>query len=73
MDDREGGAVWATFCMMQALIEKLENEDVLSRDDTLDLVGNAEEGLATLSPEMMSPAAREIAKVLLQQFGKLRS
>lgn len=65
------GAFWATTCMMQALLAKLAAEGVLTPDDILDLVGDAEEFLAGLSPSMMNDEDREHAKVLLQSFGKV--
>lgn len=65
------GAFWASTCMMQALIAKLVSEGILTSDQILDMVGDAEEFLAGLSPSMMSAEDREAAKTLLQSFGKL--
>lgn len=65
------GAFWATTCMMQALIAKLISEKILTPDQVLDLVGDAEEYLAALSPSMMESADREHAKTILQLFGKV--
>lgn len=70
MTDQDG-AFWATFCTMQTLLATLVGKGVLEPKDVVDLIGDAEEFLAGLSPALMTPSARERAKFLLQQFGKI--
>jgi hypothetical protein len=67
----EQGTFWATFCTTQALIGKLVDRSVLSPDDVIDLIGDAEGFLAGLDPALMSPGARDYAKTLLHRFGKI--
>jgi hypothetical protein len=50
----EGMSV-ATTCLMQGLIAKLIAKEVIVPSDVADLVGEAEEYLAGLRPDMMSP------------------
>jgi hypothetical protein len=69
MSDTEGMFV-ATTCLVQALIAKLVASKALSPSKVAD-VGDAEEFLAGLKPELMSADAREYARKTLQRFGKI--
>ena len=70
MSDTEGMFV-ATTCLVQALIAKLVASKALSPSEVAELVGDAEEFLAGLKPELMSADAREYSRKTLQRFGKI--
>jgi hypothetical protein len=65
------GMLIASHCMLFTLIAKLQAAGILTSDQILDAVGDAEEYLAGLSPALMSEGARERAKVVLQQIGQI--
>jgi hypothetical protein len=68
--DAEGMFV-ATTCLVHALFSALADRAVLSPSEIGHVVGNAEEYLAGLRPEMMSADGREYARKVLQEFGQI--
>lgn len=71
MNANTEGMLVASHCMLIALLAKLAEAEVLKPKQILDLVGDAEEILAGLTPNLMSPQARDYANVVLQQTGKI--
>lgn len=68
--DTEGFLI-AGACLQQALFARLIALRVLSPEDMPTIVGDAEEWLAGMKPELMSPEAREFARRALQMAGKI--
>ncbi len=68
--DMEGVSI-ASSCLIYSLIGFLIQKEIIAPSDVGNIVGDAEECLAGLKPEIMSPSAREYAKETLQKFGKI--
>ena len=71
MTEATEGMLIASHCMFLALLRTLVLEGALPPNKMRDLMGTAEETLAGLSPELMSVSARENARVILQECGKI--
>jgi hypothetical protein len=71
MSDDLQGMLIASHCMLLALVKKLVETEKLKPSDLLDATGDAEEILATLTPALMSSSARDYARRVLQQMGKI--
>jgi hypothetical protein len=61
----------AATCLIQATIHSLIEKNLLTPSDAAEILGNAEEYLAGINPDLMSSDGREFARVLLQQWGKI--
>lgn len=68
--DVEGMAV-ANNCILMSLLATLARKSLLAPDEIGDLMGEAEEYLAGLRPDMMSTGAREYARKVIQAIGKI--
>jgi hypothetical protein len=71
MNEKTEGMLVASHCILHALIAKLVDTGNLTQQQMSSAVGDAEEFLAGLTPELMSRGAREYAKVVLQTAGKI--
>jgi hypothetical protein len=71
MNTTTEGMLISSHCILHALIAKLVEKKRLSPEDITSAIGDAEEFLAGLTPDLMSSGAREHARVVLQSFGKI--
>jgi hypothetical protein len=71
-DDTEGMLI-AHSCLLQALISALIARKILPPGEVTSLVGEAEEFLAGLLPQLMTPNARDYARRVLQAMGQVFS
>jgi hypothetical protein len=73
MNSDTEGMLLASHCILMALVKNLAESGILKPSQVLDMTSDAEGVLATLSPALMSPEARDYAKSVLQRMGKISS
>ena len=71
MNDDTEGLLVAHVCLLQALIHSLAARGDLSPAEVLSIASEAEAYLAGLLPDLMTPGARDYARRILQQIGKI--
>jgi hypothetical protein len=71
MNSNAEGMCIASVCLLNGLVGFLISKQLIHPSDVATITGDAEEMLAGLKPELMSADAREYARRILQEGGKI--